>query len=238
MTQTQPGSVRPDEVARFDRLAAQWWDPRGPMRSLHAMNPVRVDWITRRIEARSTGPVRILDIGCGAGLASEALARRGHAVLGLDAAPDAVAAAQAHAEGQGLALEYRTGAAEDLVAEGAAFPAVVALEVIEHVADPAAFMALLARLTAPGGLVFVSTLNRTLRSLAVAKVGAEYLLRLLPVGTHEWRRFVTPVELGQHARRAGLRLAATTGLSFDPLRGAWRASEDTGINYLAAMERA
>lgn len=222
-------SVREDEVARFDKLAAQWWDPKGPMRPLHAMNPLRVGWIDRRIPAGS----RILDIGCGAGLASEALAAMGHEVLGLDAAPEPIAAARLHAEGQGLPLAYRVGAAEDLVAEGQRFAVITALEVIEHVTDPAAFLRLMATLLEPGGRLFVSTLNRTARSLLVAKVGAEYLLRLLPVGTHEWARFVTPQELGAQARPAGLRMTETVGMTFDVLARDWRASRDLSINYMA-----
>ncbi len=226
-------SVRPDEVARFDRLAAQWWDPAGPMRPLHAMNPLRVGWIDRRITRGS----RVLDIGCGAGLAAEALARQGHAVLGLDAAAGPVAAARAHAAGQDLPLEYRVGAAEDLVAEGRRFPVVTALEVIEHVADPRAFLVLLDALLEPGGRLFVSTINRTARALLVAKLGAEYVLRMLPVGTHEWGRFVTPAELARHAAGAGLRLTASTGMVYAPRTGTWSESRDLGVNYLAMAEK-
>lgn len=241
MADAQPGkraapSVVTDEIARFDALATQWWDPSGPMRPLHAMNPLRVGWIDKRIRARG-GDVRLLDLGCGAGLAAEALAGLGHDVLGLDAAADAVAAAQAHAEGRGLPLAYRAGTAEDLVAEGAQFPAVTALEVIEHVADPAAFLRLLAQLVEPGGLLFVSTLNRTLRSLAVAKLGAEYLLRLLPVGTHDWQRFVTPAELGAYGKAAGFRVADISGMVFDLRARQWRAGADLAVNYIAMLER-
>ena len=231
------GSVLNAEIAQFDRLAAEWWDPKGPMAALHAMNPLRVGWIDRRVRAQAGGAARVLDIGCGAGLASEALARLGHDVLGLDAAGEVVAAAAAHAAGQGLPLTYRTGAAEDLVREGARFPVVTALEVIEHVADPAAFLALLARLVEPGGLLFVSTINRTLRSLAVAKLGAEYVLRLLPVGTHDWRRFVTPRELELHGRSAGFRMAEAGGMVFDLRRRAWRTDPDMAVNYIAMLRR-
>ncbi len=231
------GSALPAEVAKFDALAARWWDPRGPMAPLHAMNPLRVGWVDRRVRARFGGPVRVLDVGCGAGLAAEALARLGHDVLGLDAAGEAVAAARVHAEGQGLPLSYRVGTAEELVAEGQRFPVVTALEVIEHVADPAAFLRLLGRLVEPGGLLFVSTINRTLRSLAVAKLGAEYVLRLLPVGTHEWGRFVTPAELGRMAEPAGFRVREVGGMIFDVRRREWRMGADLGVNYIAVMER-
>lgn len=230
-----PASVRPDEVERFDKLAAQWWDPAGPMRPLHAMNPLRVGWIDRRIRVSHGGPTNILDLGCGAGIASEALARLGHQVLGLDAAPDPIAAARAHAHGMDLPLTYRVGAAEDLVAESRRFPVITALEVIEHVADPAAFLHLMADLLEPGGQLFVSTLNRTARSLVVAKFGAEYLLRLLPVGTHDWQRFVTPAELAAQGRAAGLRLTASAGMTYTLRQGAWTESRDLGINYIAML---
>ena len=235
--QGTPTSVRQDEIDRFDRLAARWWDPAGPMRPLHAMNPLRTAWIDRRVRAATAGrPTAILDIGCGAGLAAEALAGMGHQVLGLDAAPDVIAAARAHAAGQALPLDYRVAAAEDLLAEGRRFPVITALEVIEHVADPAGFLATLAALLEPGGMVVVSTLNRTARSLLVAKLGAEYVARLLPIGTHDWSRFVTPAELAQAARPAGLRLVATAGMGFDLARRSWTETRDLSINYIAALE--
>jgi 2-polyprenyl-6-hydroxyphenyl methylase/3-demethylubiquinone-9 3-methyltransferase len=182
-------------------------------------------------------PPRVLDVGCGGGIAAEALARLGYEVLGIDAASDAIAVARAHEAGQGLPLTYREGTADSLVAEAARFPVVTALEVIEHVADPAAFLRLVAALLDPGGLLFISTINRTLRSLAVAKIGAEYIARLLPTGTHDWRRFITPAELGRAAAAAGLRLAATRGMSYDLRAREWRASMDLSINYLAMLER-
>jgi 2-polyprenyl-6-hydroxyphenyl methylase/3-demethylubiquinone-9 3-methyltransferase len=231
-------SVSAEEIARFDALAARWWDPDGPMRPLHRMNPVRIRWIDDRIRQHfGAAPVRVLDVGCGAGLAAEALARRGFQVLGLDAAAEAIAAARRHAEGQGLSLEYRVGAPETLLAEGAQFPVVTALEVIEHVPDPSGFLRMLGRLTAPGGLLFLSTLNRTACAFVTAKIGAEYVLRWLPAGTHDWRKFITPAELGAMLRAAGLRMTDITGLAFDPLTGRWHVGRNLAVNYLLMAER-
>jgi 2-polyprenyl-6-hydroxyphenyl methylase / 3-demethylubiquinone-9 3-methyltransferase len=235
----QKDSVRPEEIARFDALAARWWDPTGPMRPLHMMNPCRARWIVERTRRKFRGAhVRVLDVGCGAGLLSESLAVAGYDVLGLDAGAEAIAAARAHAEGRGLRLAYRAGTAEALKAEGQKFPVITALEIIEHVADPAAFVGTLSALLEPGGLLFLSTLNRTARSYMVAKFGAEYLLRLLPVGTHDWRRFVTPEELGRLCRGAGLRLADSAGMSFSPLTRGFAITRDMSINYIAMAEAA
>ena len=221
------------EIAKFDALAAEWWDPAGPMAPLHAMNPLRVGWITARLPE----PVAVLDVGCGAGLAAEALARLGHTVTGIDLAPAVLAVARRHAEHQRLTVAYRQATAANLVAEGSQFGAVTALEVIEHVADPAALLRDLARLVAPGGQVVLSTLNRTARSLLVAKLGAEYVLRLLPRGTHDWQRFITPAELAALGRAAGLRMTASAGMSFDPVVWRWRISRDLGVNYIVAFTR-
>ncbi|GBQ68629.1 3-demethylubiquinone-9 3-methyltransferase [Ameyamaea chiangmaiensis NBRC 103196] len=238
-----PSSVAPDEIARFSALASQWWDPRGPMRPLHAMNGPRIAWTERHLtpltEARG-GRLRVLDLGCGAGLASEALAAHGHDVTGIDASADAIAAARAHLAISPLgpdagSLRYECGSAEDLLARGERFDAVTAFEVIEHVTDPAAFMAMIAQLLLPGGRAIVSTMNRTVRALAIAKFGAEYVLRLLPRGTHDWRKFVTPAELATYARQAGMRAIDVRGLTWRP--PAWRESRDLGINYIAAMTR-
>ncbi len=236
---TAAGSVEEAEIRRFDALAAEWWNPDGPMRPLHRMNPARVHWIAGRVRARvPRGAVRLLDVGCGAGLASEALARRGFDVLGIDASERAVQAARAHAAGQTLALTYGVGAPEDLLARGeGGFGVVTALEVIEHVSDPAAFVRTLAGLVQPGGLLFLSTLNRTARSFLAAKVGAEYLLRWLPVGTHDWRKFLSPNELAECLGGAGCRITDIAGLTPDPLRGGWRTGRDLAVNYIVEAER-
>ena len=237
------GTAVEAEIQKFGALAARWWDPSGPMKPLHRMNPLRTGWIARRIASAHgrqgtdlTG-LTLLDVGCGAGLASEAFARMGARVTGLEAAPEALAAARDHAASGGLSIDYRDGTPEMLAAEGAAFDAVVSLEVIEHVEDRDAFLAALAGLVKPGGQVFLSTLNRTARSFLMAKLGAEYLLRLLPIGTHDWRMFVTPGELGTGLRRAGLTVTDMAGMSMDPLSGRWRESRDLGVNYLVMAEQ-
>lgn len=240
-------SISPAEIARFGRLADTWWDPNGPMRPLHQMNPLRVGWVNTRLAPLRTHhpdrPLRLLDLGCGAGLASEALASLGYDVLGVDAAVEAIDVARAHAmirstpRAAGGSLEYRAGGAESLIADGLTFDAITALEVIEHVTDPGAFLALLASLLRPGGMIVISTLNRTWRSLATAKIGAEYVLRLLPAGTHDWKRFVTPAELARHAAASGLRIADIAGMvpDFGGTPSRWRESRDLAVNYIAAL---
>ncbi|MCW8086984.1 bifunctional 2-polyprenyl-6-hydroxyphenol methylase/3-demethylubiquinol 3-O-methyltransferase UbiG [Sabulicella glaciei] len=227
-------TAAPGEIAKFDALAREWWDPRGPMAPLHAMNPARMGWAAARL-GRLDG-LRVLDVGCGAGLASEWLARRRASVTGLDAAGAALEAARRHAAEGGLAITYIDGRPEDL--EGEIFDAVLALEVVEHVppAERALFCASLARLVRPGGVVILSTLNRTPRAWVTAKLAAEYLLRWLPRGTHDWRLFPRPAELAGLLRGAGLVVEDTAGLS-PRLGGGFAVTRDMAVNYMMAARR-
>jgi 2-polyprenyl-6-hydroxyphenyl methylase/3-demethylubiquinone-9 3-methyltransferase len=229
--------VSAEEVARFSALAPRWWDATGPMRPLHAMNRLRVGWIAERVKAQIGARVQLLDLGCGGGIAAEALAREDFTVSGLDASAEAVGVARLHAAEAGLDIAYEVGLADDAVAAGRQFDVVTALEVIEHVPDQADFLRNLAALIRPGGLLFISTLNRSIRSLAVAKIGAEYVARMLPAGTHDWRKFVKPEELGAMGRAAGLRLADLSGMVWSPRAAGWAASRDVSVNYIAAFAR-
>ncbi|OYX86825.1 MAG: bifunctional 3-demethylubiquinol 3-O-methyltransferase/2-polyprenyl-6-hydroxyphenol methylase [Rhizobiales bacterium 17-65-6] len=235
------------EVARFEALGEEWWDAKGPMAPLHAINPVRLaflrDVLVRRFgrDRRGLRPLkglRVLDIGCGGGLLSEPLARMGADVTGIDPAPGNVDVARLHAGRSGLHIDYRAVPAEDLVAAGETFDVVLALEVVEHVADVGLFIRQAARLVGPGGLFVGSTLNRTGKSFALAIVGAEYVLRWLPRGTHRWDRFVTPDEFEAVLAAAGLAVTEKAGLSFDPLRGQWALSGDLDVNYFLVAETA
>jgi 2-polyprenyl-6-hydroxyphenyl methylase/3-demethylubiquinone-9 3-methyltransferase len=243
-------AVRPEtatlddaEVKRFAALAAEWWDPNGKFRPLHKLGPARLTFVRQEIVRhfpQATGGLRpfagltVLDIGCGGGLVSEPAARLGATVTGIDPAAENIEAARRHAESQGLTIHYRAALVEDLVAEGRTFDCVLCLEVIEHVPDVAAFLATCAKLVRPGGLMILSTINRTLKSYALAIVGAEYVLRWLPVGTHQWDRFVTPDELARHAEAAGLAMSAREGLVYNPLTDAWSLSQDLDVNYMAS----
>ena len=246
-------AVRPEtatlddaEVKRFAALAAEWWDPNGKFRPLHKLGPARLAFVRQEIVRhfpQATGGLRpfagltVLDIGCGGGLVSEPVARLGASVTGIDPAAENIEAARRHADGQGLTIDYRSALVEDLVAEGRTFDCVLCLEVVEHVPDVAAFIATCAKLVRPGGLMVLSTINRTLKSYALAIVGAEYILPWLPVGTHQWDRFVTPDELTRHAEAAGLAMSAREGLVYNPLTDAWSLSQDLDVNYMASASR-
>jgi 2-polyprenyl-6-hydroxyphenyl methylase/3-demethylubiquinone-9 3-methyltransferase len=245
MAQPSPTLDR-DEVARFARLGGDWWDANGPFKPLHRLNPVRLTYIRDRLcakfgrdakAAQSLAGLSVADIGCGGGLVCEPLARLGAHVTGIDPGEEAIAAAKAHAEAGGIDLGYEVATAEDLVARGRSFDAVLLLEVVEHVPDVPAFLTAVAPLVKPDGLMILSTLNRTLKSYALAIVGAEYILRWIPIGTHQWDRFVTPEELRSALRGAGMTLTDTTGLVYDPFADEWRLSSDTDVNYFATAGR-
>ena len=235
----QERSLDRDEVHRFSERADRWWDPNGDFATLHRINPLRLAFIREHClrhfgNSQSALAGRsALDVGCGGGILSEPLARMGAAVTGIDPSGPSIEAAKAHAQAGGLAIDYQALTAEVLAAEGRRFDIVLAMEVLEHVADVPAFLGTCARLTKPGGLFFCATLNRTFKSYALAILGAEYVLRWVPIGTHDWHKFITPDELKSGLSRAGLTLAAIEGIVFDPLAGNWRRSADTDVNYMA-----
>ena len=233
-------SVDTADVARFERLGDEWWNPRGPMQALHKINPVRVGYLRDAMTAHfgAVSSLRILDIGCGGGILAEPLARLGAAVTGIDPAPGAIAIAQSHAARQGIAIDYRAATAESLAAADENFDVVLAMEVVEHVTDMSAFVNTAANLVRPGGMLFLSTLNRTLKSFALAIVGAEYVLGWVEKGTHHWEQFVTPAELQEAVEAAGLKVSGETGLFYSPLRGRWSLSADTSVNYFMSALRA
>lgn len=237
-------TVDPAEVAKFEAMAAEWWNPNGKFKPLHQMNPCRLDYITSQIAAEFDrdlqaplpfSGLRILDIGCGGGLLSEPMARLGATVVGADAAPRNIPVAQLHAAEMGLAIDYRHTTAEDLAAAGERFDVVLNMEVVEHVADPAAYLAACQTLLKPGGLMICSTLNRNAKSFAMAIVGAEWVMRWLPKGTHQWQKFITPDELYDLIRHAGLEPVDRKGMVFNPLGWSWNLSaRDLSVNYVTA----
>ena len=234
-------SIDPDEIGRFAAMAAEWWDPDGKFRPLHKLNPVRLAFIRDHLAAHfgrdplaqgCLDGLRILDVGCGGGLLCEPLTRLGASMTGIDATEQAVSIATVHAEEAGLDIDYRFAAAEDLVRAGEVFDAVLCLEVVEHVTDPDAFLETCCALAKPGGAAVLSTINRTPKAFALGIVGAEYILRWLPRGTHQWRKFVRPSELARGLRRGGARVADLKGVVYDVLTDDWRLARDLSVNYI------
>jgi 2-polyprenyl-6-hydroxyphenyl methylase/3-demethylubiquinone-9 3-methyltransferase len=239
-------SIDRGEVKKFADLAERWWDPDGPMRPLHRINPVRLAYLRERIDAhfgrdpagfRPLDGLSVLDIGCGAGLISEPLARLGGTVTGIDPAEENIAIARFHAAQSGLAIDYRATTVEEVASRGDRFDLVLALEVVEHVADVPGFVASAAACLKPGGLTLFSTINRSLRAFTLAIVGAEYVLRWLPVGTHDWEKFVRPDELARAMQDAGLTEEDRRGLVFNPLANRWSLSGDTAVNYFLSATK-
>jgi 2-polyprenyl-6-hydroxyphenyl methylase/3-demethylubiquinone-9 3-methyltransferase len=247
MSADTPGTVDTAEVDRFAALAERWWDPQGEMRPLHRLNPTRIAFIRDRLadhfgrDRQSLTPfegLRLLDVGCGGGLLAEPMARLGFRVTGIDAAERSLAIARAHAAETGLAIDYRFATAEHLAAAGERFDAVLAMEIVEHVADRELFLAAAAGVEAPGGALSAATLIRTPKSFLLAIVGAEYLLGWLPRGTHRWSKLVRPSELVTPLRRHGLAVRELTGVAYDPLSGAWSlAPRDLDVNYMLFATR-
>ncbi len=249
MPPADPGAARTvdaDEIARFEALAERWWRADGPMRALHRLNPVRIRFVRDRLAARlgrdadgdaPLAGLTLIDVGCGAGLLSEPMARLGARVTGIDAAAENIRVAAAHAAAGGLAIDYRHADVEALARAGERFDVVMAMEVVEHVADLDAFLAACCALVKPGGAMFVATLNRTPQSFALAIVGAEYLLRWLPRGTHDWRKFVRPSELAARLRRGGVKIVELAGVRYNPFADAWSLADDVSVNYMAMGEK-
>jgi 2-polyprenyl-6-hydroxyphenyl methylase/3-demethylubiquinone-9 3-methyltransferase len=245
-SKARASTVDSAEVERFARQAGDWWAPRGPMAALHKLNPVRIAYIRDRAAARfARDPktldclkgLRVLDIGCGGGVLSEPLARLGAGMVGVDPAEENIEVARAHAEEQGVTVDYRAGTAEELAEAGEVFDVVLAMEVVEHVVDVPLFVSTCASMVKPGGLMFAATLNRTLKSFALAIVGAEYILRWLPRGTHQWDKFVTPRELETAVENSGLRVIGERGVIYNPFADRWQLSSDMDVNYMLVAER-
>lgn len=244
MNATSTNTIDPTEIAKFEAMAAEWWDPNGKFKPLHMMNPVRLKYITSQISAEFDRDLdddlpfeglRILDIGCGGGLLCEPMARLGATIVGADAAVGNIPVAQTHAKAMGLSIDYRNTTAEDLAANGEKFDVVLNMEVIEHVADPAAYLRACKELLKPGGLHLCSTINRNPKSFAMAIIGAEWVMRWLPKGTHEWDKFITPDELFQLLSEAGLEPVDRKGYVFNFAKFTWSISDrDLSVNYVTA----
>ncbi len=239
-------SVDQAEIERFSRHAADWWNPRGPMAALHKFNPIRLGYIRDQSAAHFTRDpkkldclkgLRMLDIGCGGGILSEPLARLGAVMVGADPSEDNIVAARAHAESAGVTVDYRATTAEELAAADERFDVLLAMEVVEHVTDVDGFVATCATMVKPGGLMIAATLNRTLKSFALAIVGAEYVLRWLPRGTHQWDKFVTPEELETVIERNGLQVTGERGVIYNPFADRWQLSSDMDVNYMLVAKR-
>ncbi|MEM8751286.1 MAG: bifunctional 2-polyprenyl-6-hydroxyphenol methylase/3-demethylubiquinol 3-O-methyltransferase UbiG [Pseudomonadota bacterium] len=242
--QAQQSTVDPGEIAKFEAMAAEWWDVNGKFKPLHMLNPCRLDYITTQIagefdrdltQPKAFAGLRILDIGCGGGLLCEPMARLGADVVGADAAERNIPVARLHAEQSGLTIDYRHTTAEDMAAAGEQFDVVLNMEVVEHVADPLAFLTACQQLLKPEGLHICSTINRNPKSFAMAIVGAEYVMRWLPKGTHEWSKFITPKELFDLMSKAGINPVDRKGFVFNPVSWSWKISDrDLSVNYVTA----
>ena len=245
--QPELNTVDPAEVAKFEAMAAEWWDPKGKFKPLHMLNPCRLDYITRQIAAEFNRDLsqdklfeglRILDIGCGGGLLSEPMARLGATVVGADAAERNIPVARVHAEQSGLTIDYRHTTAEAIAEAGEQFDAVLNMEVVEHVADPQEFLTVCQTLVKPGGIMICSTLNRNAKSFAAAIIGAEYVMRWLPKGTHEWNKFITPDELFSMLEKGGLSPVDRKGFVFNPITWNWSISDrDLSVNYVTTSQK-
>jgi 2-polyprenyl-6-hydroxyphenyl methylase/3-demethylubiquinone-9 3-methyltransferase len=232
-------TVDAQEVEKFSRVADEWWDESGKFKPLHKFNPIRISYIHRKVEENFTkiSDLKILDVGCGGGLISEPFARLGADVTAIDASEKNIAVAKIHAEKSGLKIDYRAMAAEELVKSEEKFDVVFALEIIEHVADIENFVKSCTELAKPNGLLFVATMNRTLKSLALAKIAAEYVLRWLPTGTHDWKKFLKPSEINFYAEKFGMNLCELKGFSYNILNDEWKESDNLDVNYIAVFQR-
>jgi 2-polyprenyl-6-hydroxyphenyl methylase/3-demethylubiquinone-9 3-methyltransferase len=243
---TLPPSLDPAEVEKFSRMAAEWWNPKGKFGVLHVFNPVRLTWIKEQVTARlhrdpmarePFAGLRLLDIGCGGGLLSEPMARLGASVVGVDPSEKNIKTATVHALEQELEIDYRADTAEGLAAKGEKFDIILNMEVIEHVADPEAFVATCLSMLNPGGLMFVATINRTLKAFGLAIFGAEYVLNWLPKGTHQWEKFITPDELKGWLSKHGAETRTESGVTYHPLANEWRPSRDMSVNYMLVAQK-